>query len=78
MLLVRRNEPFADLFSIQRKWPKILKCFIYGRKDAILNEELLSEKAVHYTYVDKFEESYDSKLRDAWRRKYKKDCDSVQ
>lgn len=51
-----KSEPgFKEMFEYNRNLPKVLKCFIFGRKDAIFPENMINEKVVYYSYKDKFE-----------------------
>jgi hypothetical protein len=50
-------------FSRHKEWPKILKCFIFGRDDVLFHERLLSEKAVFYSYQQEWETEYSKKTR---------------
>jgi hypothetical protein len=51
------------MFENNRNFPKVLKCFIYGRKDTIFLEEVIDEKVVHYSYANKFDAQYEAQLQ---------------
>lgn len=48
------GEFFKNIFEKVRKWPKVLKCFIFGKEDHIIPQEYLNEKSVYYTYANNF------------------------
>lgn len=53
-----KSKQFEDMFVKVRNLPKVLKCFVYGRKDLIFPETFISEKMVYYCYENKFEPQY--------------------
>jgi hypothetical protein len=66
------------MFDKMRNLPKVLKCFIFGRKDDIMLEDLLNEKALHYCYSARLETPYEDRFKSAWTKLYGKGCDNVQ
>jgi hypothetical protein len=49
---------FKDMFEYNRDLPKVLKCFIMGRKDLAIPERLLNEKAIYYCYQHQLDDLY--------------------
>jgi len=39
---VKQGMGFKEMFVLNRNWPKVLKCFIYGRKDTVFPADLLN------------------------------------
>ena len=51
------------MFSYIRQWFPVLKCFVYGRQDNMLAEETLNESAIYYCHKRKFDEEYETKVK---------------
>jgi hypothetical protein len=49
---------FLNMFEHNRNLPKVLKCFIYGKKDVAFPQKYLNEKAIYYCYKNKLEAPY--------------------
>ncbi len=45
-----KTERFNELFELNRRTPKVLKCLIYGEKDYIFDKYNNDEKAIFYLY----------------------------
>jgi hypothetical protein len=74
-----QSQPgFKEMFEYIRNIPNVLKCFIYGKKDAQFLDLYLHEKAIFFTYKNKFEPTYDALLQKAYQRCWGKKCDNVQ
>jgi hypothetical protein len=69
---------FGEMFSYNRMWYPVLKCFIYGREDNRISEEYLNEAAIYYCHKRKFEESYEAKIQDILKEGYGLKVDNVQ
>ena len=54
---------FSEMFSYIRQWFPVLKCFVYGRQDNMLAEETLNESAIYYCHRRKFDEEYETKVK---------------
>lgn len=50
---VKQGMGFKEMFVLNRNWPKVLKCFIYGRKDTVFPADLLNQKAIFYCYKNR-------------------------
>lgn len=54
----KSGEGFRNLFAKHRNLYKVLKCFIFGKKDIIFPEDMINEKVIYYSYTHKFDEGY--------------------
>lgn len=74
-----KDEKGVDwVFSQHKAWPKILKCFIFGRNDLLFTEDLLSEKSIYYSYFQKWDPDYSKQVSEAFRRVTGKQTENVQ
>lgn len=61
-----QDPKLSDMFEWTRQYPKVLKLILIGRGDILFTESLLNEKAVFYSYVNKFEINYENTLKRAY------------
>jgi hypothetical protein len=60
----------GESFEFNKRWYPVLKCFIYGREDARIEESLMNESAIYYAYKRTLGKEYEQQVRDILRRGY--------
>ena len=73
-----KSDILPHIFDHTRNMPNVLKLIVFGDKDNLVTEDLLSEKAIFYCYKKKLDPEYEKRLKSNYEKIFGKKVENVQ